>query len=266
MSSGVDLDARFSAALSIADEAAQLALQFFERRTELKVELKGLQDHVSAADREVEALIRRRITERFPEDSLMGEELGAGTSTSPALWVIDPIDGTTNFLRGLPHWGVCIAFADDEVVEHSVIVNPVLRERYVARRGRGALCNDRPLSVSRTAQLSEALIGFGSNKKSKSEPYVEGLGRLLAEGIEYRRIGCASMNLAAVASGKLDGFFEAKLSPWDALPGMLLVKEAGGRCNDYLEGDGLLKGNSVLVANKPLYDVLAAAFGVWVEG
>lgn len=262
----MDLDARFSAAVAIAEEAATLALHHFERRSELTVELKGLQDHVTQADREVEALIRRRITERYPEDGLVGEEQGSGgSSTSRALWVIDPIDGTTNFVRGLPQWGVCIAFCADEVVEHGVIVAPVLRERYVARRGRGAFCNDRAISVSRTAKLSESVIGFGSNKKTPWEPYVGALSKLLAEGIEYRRIGCASMNLAAVASGKLDGFFEAKLSPWDALAGMLMVKEAGGRCNDYLADDGLLRGNAVLVGNQPLYDVLAAAFGVWNE-
>ncbi len=262
----MDLDARFHAALTIADEASALALQYFERRSELSVEHKGLQDHVTKADREVEALIRRRLLERFPEDAQLGEEQGGGGSNdTKALWVIDPIDGTTNFVRGLPHWAVCIAFCKDEEPEVSVISSPVLREKYVARRTRGALCNDRPLGVSKTPKLSEALIGFGSNKKSPHEPYVDVLGKLLAEGIEYRRIGCASMNLAAVASGKLDGFFEAKLSPWDVLPGLLLVKEAGGRVSDYLADDGLLKGNSVLASNVPLYDTLAAAFGVWTE-
>jgi myo-inositol-1(or 4)-monophosphatase len=263
----MDLDARFSAAVAIAEEAAALALQHFERRSELQVELKGLQDHVTAADREVEGLIRRRIIEHFPEDGLLGEEQGAGgSSTSSALWVIDPIDGTTNFVRGLPHWGVCIAFWADEVVEHGVIVAPVLGEKYVARRGRGALCNGRALSVSKTARLSEAVIGFGSNKKTPHPPYLQALDRLLAEGIEYRRLGCASANLTAVASGKLDGFFEARLSPWDALAGMLMVREAGGRCNDYLADDGLLRGNAVMVANQALYDTLSAAFGVFGGG
>src|SRR5882672_2192222 len=113
----MDLDARFNAAIAIAEEAAHLALHHFERRSELKVELKGLQDHVSAADRDVETLIRRRISERFPEDALLGEEQGSSGGNSQALWVIDPIDGTTNFLRGFPHWGVVIAFARDEEVE-----------------------------------------------------------------------------------------------------------------------------------------------------
>jgi myo-inositol-1(or 4)-monophosphatase len=262
----MDLDARFSAALAIADEAAALALHHFEHRGDLIVELKGLQDLVSAADREVEQLIRARITAQFPEDGLLGEEQGSGGSASSgALWVIDPIDGTTNFLRGLPHWGVCIAFMAGGRTQHGVILSPVLRERYVARSGGGATCNDRPISVSRTASLGEAVIGFGSNKKTPHQPYVEGLSDLLAEGIEYRRLGCASMNLASVASGKLDGFFEAKLSPWDALAGMLLVREAGGRCNDYLAGDGLTQGNSVLVSNGLLYEQLASAFGVWTE-
>jgi len=262
----MDLDARFHAAVAIAEEAATLALHYFERRSELSVELKGLQDHVTKADREVETLIRRKLLERFPEDAQLGEEQGGGGSNdTKALWVIDPIDGTTNFVRGLPHWGVCIAFCKDEEPEIGVIVAPVLREKYVARRTRGALCNDRALAVSKTQKLSEAVIGFGSNKKSPHEPYVEVLGKLLGEGIEYRRLGCASMNLAAVASGKLDAFFEAKLSPWDALAGQLIVREAGGRTNDYLADDGLLKGNSVLASNFPLYDALAAAFGVWTE-
>jgi myo-inositol-1(or 4)-monophosphatase len=262
----MDLDVRFTAAQSIADQAAQLALHHFANRGTLQIEHKGLQDLVSAADREVEQVIRARLSEQFPEDALLGEEQGSGgPPSSRALWVIDPIDGTTNFLRGLPHWGVCIAFVADGRVEHGVIVAPVLGERYLARAGGGATCNDRPLFVSRTASLGEAVIGFGSNKKTPADPYLDSLSRLLDEGIEYRRLGCASMNLASVASGKLDGFFEAKLSAWDALAGMLLVKEAGGRSNDYLAGDGLTQGNSVLVSNGLLYEQLAAAFEVQTE-
>lgn len=255
----MDLDARQAAAVEIAEEAGALAHDYFGRRGELKVEQKGLQDLVSQADREVEALIRRRLTERFPEDAVLGEEAG-GARDDRALWIIDPIDGTTNFLRGLPHWSVVLGFMAAGKAELCVMKAPVLAELYVARHGHGAFCNSARISVSQVAKLEEAVVAFGSNKKTPHGPYLKALESLLDRGAEYRRLASASMSLAAVASGKLEGYHEAKLAPWDAVAGMLLVREAGGRTNDYFANDGLKKGNTVMVANQALYETLAAAF------
>jgi myo-inositol-1(or 4)-monophosphatase len=252
----VELDRRLPVALTVAAEAGALALSYFERREQLVVEHKGPQDLVTAADREVETLIRARFGAAFPEDGVLGEEHG-GTAAH-TLWVVDPIDGTTNFVHGLPHWGVAIAFVREGRCELGVIVVPVLQETFVARLGHGATCNGRPIAASRCTTLDRALVAFGSNKRNPLPPYLERLGRVLSAGSEYRRMGSAACNLSSVACGRLDAYFEQHLSSWDALAGMLLVSEAGGRCNDYLRGDALMKGNPVLVSGAALYDALAA--------
>lgn len=256
----MDLKRRVDTARALADEAASLALDHFQRRAELRVEKKGLQDLVSRADREVEALIRDRLAQAFPNDALLGEEGGGGTAEGT--WVVDPIDGTTNFLRGLPHWGVSIGFVLRGRVELGVIHAPALGERYVATRGGGATLNGERIRVSDTSALPEALLGLGSSRRTPLPPYTERLAALLQAGVEYRRLGSATMHFAAVARGSLDGYFEAHLSAWDACAGLLLVEEAGGRTNDFLAGDGLREGNAALVAGPGLYPALAAALGV----
>jgi myo-inositol-1(or 4)-monophosphatase len=253
------LESRLDTALAVAAEAGALALSHFERRSELVVEYKGPQDLVSKADREVETLIRRRFAEAFPTDGMLGEEQGGGTAR--ALWVVDPIDGTTNFLHGLPHWGISIAFVLDGVCELGVILAPVLKETYAARRGGGASCNGAPIRASACTSFSEALVGFGSSKRHPLDGYLQRLGKLLAAGSEYRRLGSAALNLASVACGRLEGYFELHLSSWDALAGMLLVTEAGGRCNDFLRGEGLTKGNVVLAGCAGLYEALQQMTG-----
>jgi myo-inositol-1(or 4)-monophosphatase len=255
-----DLDVRLSTAISVAQEAGALALGYFERREELVIEHKGPQDLVSKADREVETLIRRRFAEAFPTDGMLGEEQGGATAR--ALWVVDPIDGTTNFLHGLAHWGVSISFVLDGMNELGVIYAPVLKETFVARKGGGATLNGKAIRASAVTKPSDAVIGFGSNKRHPLPQYLGILGKVLAAGSEYRRIGSAAMNLASVACGRLDGYYELHLSSWDSLAGMLLVSEAGGRCNDFLAGDGLTKGNAVLVSNAGLYDFLSEATGI----
>ncbi len=255
------LDARLTTALAVAAEAGALAHSYFKRRGELTIEHKGPQDLVSQADREVEELIRRRFAAAFPEDGVLGEENG-GPSRGP-LWVVDPIDGTTNFLHGLAHWGISIAFALEGKVELGVIYSPVLAETYTARRGGGATCNGVPFKASTCTSFADALVGFGSNKRHALPTYLQRLERVLGAGAEYRRLGSAALNLASVAMGRLDAYFEERLSSWDALAGLLLVTEAGGRCNDFLAGpDAMAKGNVVLASSAGLYDPLAEALGL----
>jgi myo-inositol-1(or 4)-monophosphatase len=257
---GVELDARLEWCLTVAAEAGALAQSYFERREQLVIEHKGPQDLVSAADRDVETLIRARFAERFPSDGMLGEEQGGATAQS--LWVVDPIDGTTNFLHGLPHWGISIAFVRDGVCELGVVHAPVLRETFVARRGGGATCNGKPISASACTEMNRAVIGFGSSKKHALDLYLRRLSNVLSQGTEYRRLGSAALNLASVACGRIEGYFEQHLSSWDALAGLLLVTEAGGRCRPFLEGEALTKGNVVLATNAALYETLAAATGI----
>jgi myo-inositol-1(or 4)-monophosphatase len=257
----MDLDSRWTFIQALADEAGAMALSYFERRAELTVDLKGPQDLVSAADRDVEALIRRRVAERFPTDAVLGEEEG-GVSAE-AIWVVDPIDGTTNFLRGLPHYCVSIAFVHQQRIELGVITAPTLKETFAARAGHGATLNGSPIRASSCVRLDQSLLGWGSSRRTPQQPYLDALGQLLTAGAEYRRLGSAALNLCQVACGRLDSFVEAKLASWDALAGMLLVREAGGVTNDFLANDGLTRGNAVLAAcTPPLYEALIRATGL----
>jgi myo-inositol-1(or 4)-monophosphatase len=256
----LDLASRLKLAHSLADEAGRLAVSFFEQRGSLEVELKGLQDLVSRADREVEALIRAGIEKAFPQDSVLGEE--AGGDVTESVWCIDPIDGTTNFLRGLPHWAISIAFVHQNVPQLGVVWGPTLDERFVAQRGKGATLNGKPIHVSGVDRLDQAVVAFGSSRKTGQGPYLEALRSLLESGIEYRRLGSATHNLCQVACGRLEAYFEAKLSPWDAAAGLLIVTEAGGKTNDYFANDGLKKGNAVLASNGALYAAISQATGI----
>lgn len=256
----MDLKGRLALAHAIADTAGALAQSFFEQRESLAVEKKGLQDLVSKADRDVESLIRQRLTEAFPQDSILGEEHGGTPGES--VWCIDPIDGTTNFLRGLPHWAISIAFVHQNVVQLGVIWGPTLRERFAAVKGQGATLNGKPIRVSGVTRLDESVIAFGSSRRTAQGPYLATLGALMTAGIEYRRIGSATQALCCVACGRVDGYFEAKLSPWDAAAGLLIVQEAGGRTNDYFANGGLTRGNAVLASNEALYSELSQATGV----
>ncbi len=255
----MDLDARWAFAQSLADEAGALALHWFERRGELSIELKGgPQDLVSAADRAVETLVRQRVAERFPTDQVLGEEQGG--ATGDALWVVDPIDGTTNFLRGLPHYCVAIAFVHEGKTQLGIVNAPTSREIFRARLGGGATLNGQPIHVAATERLDSALLGWGSSRRTPMEPNIAALTQLMKAGAEYRRLGSAAINLCQVACGRLDSFYEAKLASWDTLAGLLIVKEAGGFVNDFLANDGLTRGNATLAAcTRPIYEAIAQA-------
>lgn len=256
----VDLDRRFDVAAEVARSAGARALGYFARRAELAVEHKGVQDHVSVADREVERHILETLRAAFPDDAILAEE--SGGQTGDAVWAIDPIDGTTNFLRGVPCWCVSIAFVVEGAVELGVIYEPVHDRLFRARRGRGAEADGRALSVSACTSLDRALVGFGHSQRSSDEVLEASIHQLLAADAELRRLGSAAMMLAYVAQGTLDAFFEAHLSPWDALAGLLLVSEAGGHSNDFLAGDALRRGNAVLACAPGLRDALVAITGI----
>lgn len=258
--SPAELDARFEAACAIAREAGALAKRYFEDLASLTVESKGIQDLVSSADRDVEALIKRRVAERFADDEHIGEESG-GTGAR-AVWVIDPIDGTTNFLRGVPIYVISIGFVAHGFVELGVIYDPSRDDLYAAQRGRGATLNGTPMRVRGTEALSSAVISLGFSHSSPFSSFVTKMERLVEHRAEFRRLGSAAMGLALVASGRYDAFWQLRLHSWDVVAGLLLVTEAGGRVNDFLADDGLHRGNVVLASTPALYDPLAGLFEV----
>ena len=239
------LQDRYAFARELARDAGSLAYDYYKRRGELAIESKGLQDIVSIADKEVEELIRGRLETRFPEDGFLGEETGASGRAAPgqAVWVVDPIDGTSCFLGGMPTWCVSIAMVLDGEIEIGVIYDPNVDELYAARRGEGCYLNGERQPVPSAASLKDGLFGTGFSHRSPPEdivPFVEGL---LREGGMFMRNGSGALMLAYVAVGRLVGYFEPHINSWDSLAGLLLVREAGGWTCDFLADDGLNRGN-----------------------
>ncbi|MFO1413731.1 MAG: inositol monophosphatase family protein [Burkholderiales bacterium] len=233
MTAAASLADRHEAARHIAREAGRVALDYFRRRSELVVETKGVSDYVTRADRDVENLIRRELATRFPQDAFLGEETasdfvpgGGGT------WIVDPIDGTHNFLRGVPYWNVAIGYVENGRTEVGVVFDPCSDALYHARRGAGAWCTaegrDTPLRTAPTRDLAGSYIVLGHHDRSFEARYFGIRRRMMEAGIAMRNFGSAALQLAHVACGRLDAFVELELSAWDAVAGLLLVEEAGG--------------------------------------
>ncbi len=254
--SGIEI--RYWAALGVAREAGRLAAEAYHRRDELDIERKGTQDLVSEADRACEDRIVGTLQQLFPEDGFLGEERGARNSGAKAIWIVDPIDGTANFLRGIPLWCVSLGLLADGEFVIGVIYNPVTEELYAARRGKGATLNGRKIEVSKARSLEEARLGIGFSYRRPVAPHAEAVKALLDAHCEYSRLGSGALGLAFTADGRLEGYWEAHINAWDVAAGLCIVKEAGGYANDFLAGDGLGKGNEVLVSNAHLHAPLGA--------
>jgi myo-inositol-1(or 4)-monophosphatase len=224
--------------------AGRLARDYFDRRHELAVELKGRQDLVSIADRSVEELIRAELGRAFPDDAFLGEE-GGGGGGEPRLWVIDPIDGTMNFLRGIPYWCCVLAYVENGVVELSVTVDAVHGEIYAARRGHGATRNGMPIQVSACTDPQQACAAFAFNFKQPADPYFDMVTRLTTAGFDHRRMGSSALQLCHVADGRIDATATLSCSSWDVIAGLLLVQEAGGLATDWLDGCSLTETRAV---------------------
>jgi myo-inositol-1(or 4)-monophosphatase len=248
----LSLAERIDQAAAIAREAGSLALDFFGRQGELNIERKGLQDTVSQADRAVESLIAQRLKACFPADAFLGEESGnsGAREGSEFTWVVDPIDGTDCFINGIRAWSVSIALVGQGEVQGGVIYDPNAGELYRAVRGQGASLNGRPIRASAADDLALGIVGVGFSHRVQPGPTIAVLARLLEAGGMYQRIGSGALMLAYVAAGRYLGYYEAHINSWDALAGVVLVREAGGWTNDFLADDGLQQG-SVVLASAP---------------
>ncbi|MFC7703810.1 inositol monophosphatase family protein [Plastorhodobacter daqingensis] len=252
---------RLALAQRLATEAGRLALRFFHDRDELEIETKGNpQNIVSRADRAVEALIRRGIGAAFPEDAILGEEDGRSEGKSGVTWVIDPIDGTSPFLAGLPHWCVALALVEGTTTVAGVIEVPVAEEQFTARRGKGAWLDGAPMRVRPGARLDNSLTAIGASHRTDPEHAAQVIGDLMRAGGLFYRNGSGALMLASVAAGRLGGYYEPHMHPWDCLAGMLMVAEAGGRCTTL---PGPLQAGGLVMATAPgLWDDLARIAGV----
>lgn len=260
-----DIDQRLTHALQVIREGGRLARSFYDNRADLVVKLKGVQDFVSQADAETEDLIVSRLLAAFPHDGILGEEGGRrGGGAARALWVIDPIDGTANFVRGLPYWCVAIALVVDGVLELGLVYDAVADRLYAARRGHGATCNGKAIRVSTTRQFDRACLGIGFGHGEAAAPHAALVEHLLGAHCQYRRLGSGLLLLALAAEGALDGFYEHRMKAWDALAGLLLVREAGGITNDYEGMGGLQRPEPVLALTPALWAPFATATGITV--
>ena len=256
-------EALFRAALRAARAAGTVIRRGFRRLEAGDVRIKGLNDFVTRVDLEAEAAIRTVIAARFPGHSVLAEETGGQASGSGPLWVIDPLDGTTNFIRGIPQFAVSLALLENGRSVFGLIHEPLSGDTYRAVAGGGAFLNDRPIAVSRTRDLSGALgaTGFPFKAPALRPAYARAFAALLERCQDMRRCGAAALDLAYVACGRFDFFWEAHLLPWDFLAGKLIVEEAGGRTGDFA-GEALsLRTGSVLAANPRLYPILQAEIG-----
>jgi myo-inositol-1(or 4)-monophosphatase len=241
--------------LNTAVKAARRAGTIINRASQnldiLAVTEKAANDYVSEVDREAEQAIIRILLEAYPTHSVLAEESGAA-GKSEFQWIIDPLDGTTNFLHGFPQYAVSIALAHKGVLSQAVIYDPVHNDLFTATRGRGAYLNDKRLRISKRIKLQKSLIGTGFpfREFAHIDTYLAMFRDLTQKTSGLRRAGAATLDLAYVAAGRLDGFWEFGLSPWDMAAGSLLITEAGGLVGD-LEGNGGYLASGNIVAGNP---------------
>jgi myo-inositol-1(or 4)-monophosphatase len=251
-----ELDHRLRVAEAIVREAGRVAADHFARRELLSVQHKGAQDLVSEADRACEDLIVGGLSKLFPEDGFLGEERGAQKLSARAIWVIDPIDGTHNFLTGIPIWCVSLGLVVDGAFALGIIYHPPAAELYSARKGGGAFLNGHAIKVSGETEITRARIGIGFSYRRPVADHVRTVDSLLSNGCEYLRIGSGALGLAYTAAGRFDGYWERHINSWDCAAGITLVQEAGGTVNDLLAADGLTKGKELLAASPTLAEPL----------
>ena len=257
---------RLHAAAAIAREAGEIAQRRFADRASFTVGLKGPQDFLTEVDGEVERFVATRLHMLFPGDGFIGEE-GEGrlAQEDAPTWVVDPIDGTANFARGIPHFCVSIALTLGDHAEAGVIFDPVKHELFTAGRGGGAFLNGAAIRVSATPDMRAAAIEIGWNMRSGPQVFLGLMTRVVAQGAAVMRCGSGALALAYVAAGRTDAFIEHHINAWDCLAGNVLVAEAGGYVSDFLARDGLHKGNALLACTHALRKALAdiaAAEGV----
>jgi myo-inositol-1(or 4)-monophosphatase len=247
--------------LNIAIKAARTAGSIINRAAldleVLKIGSKGPNDYVSEVDRAAEEAIINTVLEAYPGHGILAEESGRahGAKHSDYVWIIDPLDGTTNFLHGFPVYAVSIALAYRGQVQQAVVYDPTRNDLFYASKGRGAFLNDRRLRVSKRTRLSDSLIGTGFpfRKGDNFKRYVKMFEELMASCAGLRRPGAAALDLCYVAAGYYDGFFETGLNPWDAAAGALIITEAGGLVGNFTGESDFLYQREIVAGNPKVY-------------
>lgn len=238
---------RLEFAVNLAHKAGELGLEYFRKLDTLTITQKGHQDLVSEADRNVETLIREELAKAYPDDGILGEEHGMEEGASGYTWVTDPIDGTANFVAGIPQWCVIIACVHQGQVIIGVIHDPVAGETFKAAAGQGAFLNDKPIKASDSESLSIGSVGVGFNGRTAITDAVNAVGALVSKGGVFFRNASGGLMLAYAASGRLIGYIESHMNAWDCLAGMLITREAGGVVMEQDINHALYHGARVVV-------------------
>jgi myo-inositol-1(or 4)-monophosphatase len=260
-----EVSERARLAETVVRKAGALAANYYDRRAALSIENKGVQDVVSEADRACEEMIVEALTRHFPEDGFLGEE-GGLRSKGKLIWVVDPIDGTDNFLRGIPFWCVSIGLVADRRALLGYIYNPVTEELFSAVKGGGAFLNGEAIRVSDTADVGRARICLGFSYRRPVAPHARVVKALLDAHCEYSRLGSGALGVAYTAAGRFDAYWEHHINAWDVAAGLAIVTEAGGVTNDFLAGDGFERGNEIFASTPKLAPKLGLLIEAAVAG
>lgn len=244
-------------AVRAARRAGTIITRALEKRQDLEIESKAKNDFVTEVDRQAEATIISILHKAYPKHAFLAEESGAQHGDDYQ-WIIDPLDGTTNFLHGNPQFCVSIALKHKDFLEHAVIYDPLRDELYTASRGKGAYFNDRRIRVTSAMSLEDTLLGTGFPFKFPDHlnTYLNTFTALHPLVSDIRRAGSAALDLAYVAAGRLDGFWELGLNPWDMAAGVLLIQEAGGFVSDFSGGDQYMKTGNIVAGNPKVHQAI----------
>ena len=255
-----ELELRRYAVQGLVAEAWRMALDYFGKQESLGVTMKGAQDWLTVADGAVEDFLRARLAVLFPTDTVIGEE--GGGAASDAVWIIDPIDGTSNFARGDRNWCISIGFLSNRVPTIGVVAAPALDELYVAQRGQGATLNGRGIAVSGAEDLKRACVELGWSTRIPSERYLAIVQRCHAAGCSVKRSGSGTLGLCHVANGRTDAYAELHINLWDVAAALVILAEAGARVSPFLSGNGTVAGNPILACAPGIADALSAVTAI----
>ncbi len=246
-------------AISAAQAAGAITLEKFGELSHAEIKAKEFKDFVTDVDKDCEAAISSFITESFPQDSMLCEEGTVIKGTSGRTWIVDPLDGTLNFIHSFPVFSISIALKDvDNEMLTGVVYQPVLKELFTAERGRGAFLNGKKIAISSRTEKESFLMGTGLPFKEYHylESYIDMLKEVIHDSAGIRRAGSAALDLAYTACGRFDGFWEYKLFPWDFAAGVLLVREAGGTVTDFEGEPDVFQRQSIIAGNSITHPLL----------